>query len=155
MLEPFWLHPESRRLAFKEAWPGCDKITRTAVAFAKGAGDRIVFGVRGAPEGPIQVGYLEEKRGRIANQIEQIATEPKYEKSVAHLRAFRGIGTLTALSFVLENGDFRRFTRAEEFMAFLGLIPSENSSGERGCTGTGRVYLGRDGGQDRVEFTMV
>ena len=42
------------------------------------------------------VGHLEEKRGRIANQIEQIATEPEYEKSVAHLGAFRGIGTLTA-----------------------------------------------------------
>ena len=91
------------------------------------------------------VGYLEEKRGRIAKQIEEIATEPQYETSVARLRAFRGIGTLTALSFILEIGDFRRFTRAEEFMAFLGLVPSENSSGDRrrvgGITKAGNSHL--------------
>lgn len=36
------------------------------------------------------VGYLEEKRGRIAKRIDEIATEPHYEKSVAHLHAFCG-----------------------------------------------------------------
>ena len=46
---PFWLQPESRRLEFKEAWPGGDKIARTTAAFANGAGGRIVFGVRNEP----------------------------------------------------------------------------------------------------------
>jgi predicted HTH transcriptional regulator len=46
---PFWLQPESRRLEFKEAWPGGDKIARTAIAFSNGAGGRIVFGVRNEP----------------------------------------------------------------------------------------------------------
>jgi len=46
---PFWLQPESRRLEFKEAWPGGEKIARTAVAFANGAWERIVFGVRNEP----------------------------------------------------------------------------------------------------------
>jgi ATP-dependent DNA helicase RecG len=46
---PFWLQPESRRLEFKEAWPGGDRIARTAAAFANGAGGRIVFGVRNEP----------------------------------------------------------------------------------------------------------
>ena len=45
----FWLQPESRRLELKESWPGGDKIARTAVAFANGAGGRIVFGVRNEP----------------------------------------------------------------------------------------------------------
>ena len=49
MADPFWLQPESRRLEFKEAWPGRDKTARTAIAFANGAGGRIVFGVRNEP----------------------------------------------------------------------------------------------------------
>ena len=45
----FWERAESRRLEFKESWPGGDKIARTAVAFANGAGGKIVFGVRNEP----------------------------------------------------------------------------------------------------------
>ena len=43
----------------------------------------------------------------------------------------RGIDTLTALALVAEIGDFKRFRTAEELMAFVGLVPSEHSSGER------------------------
>jgi predicted HTH transcriptional regulator len=41
--------PESRRLEFKEAFPKGDQVARTAVAFANGAGGRIVFGVKDTP----------------------------------------------------------------------------------------------------------
>lgn len=82
------------------------------------------------------VEYLEERRTRIAEQIEQIAAEPCYEPAVKTLRAFRGIGTLTALSFVLEISDFRRFARAQQFMAFLGIVPSEHSSGDKRRVGS-------------------
>ena len=41
--------PESRRLEFKETLPKGDSVARTAVAFANGAGGRIVFGVKDAP----------------------------------------------------------------------------------------------------------
>jgi transposase len=47
------------------------------------------------------------------------------------LRCLRGIDTLTALALVAEIGDFARFKTAEEFMAFVGLVPSERSSGEQ------------------------
>ena len=43
----------------------------------------------------------------------------------------RGIDTLTALGIVREIGDFSRFQTAEQFMAFVGLVPCEHSSGER------------------------
>ena len=39
--------------------------------------------------------------------------------------------TLTALALVAEIGDFTRFRTAEEFIAFVGLVPSERSSGEQ------------------------
>jgi transposase len=43
----------------------------------------------------------------------------------------RGIDTLTALALVAEIGDFSRFESAEQLIAFVGLVPSERSSGER------------------------
>jgi transposase len=42
----------------------------------------------------------------------------------------RGIATLTALGLLAEIGDFRRFGSARELMSYLGLTPSEYSSGE-------------------------
>jgi hypothetical protein len=50
---------------------------------------------------------------------------------VGRLRCLRGVDTLTALAIAAEVGDFSRFTTAEEFMSFVGLVPSERSSGER------------------------
>ena len=88
---------------------------------------------------------LEEKRARIAAEVEEIAAQERYCESVATLRAFKGIGTLTALSLVVEIGDFRRFRTAAQFMAFLGLVPCENSSGDRrrlgGITKAGNSHL--------------
>jgi predicted HTH transcriptional regulator len=43
---PFWKQPESRRLESKEMLPKGDQLAKTVVAFANGAGGRIVFGVR-------------------------------------------------------------------------------------------------------------
>ena len=42
---------------------------------------------------------------------------------VARLRCLRGVDTLTALALAAEIGDFNRFKTAEEFMAFVGLVP--------------------------------
>lgn len=78
-----------------------------------------------------QINRLEEAKQRMAEQLEEIAGQERYESKVKTLRAFKGIGTLTALAFIVEIGDFRRFARAEQFMAFLGLVPSEHSSGSR------------------------
>ena len=78
-----------------------------------------------------QITRLEEARARISSRLEEVAAEKRYDTAVKTLRAFKGIGTLTALSFIVEIGDFHRFARAQQFMAFLGLVPSEHSSGER------------------------
>ncbi|MDA3822444.1 MAG: IS110 family transposase [Bacteroidales bacterium] len=67
----------------------------------------------------------------IKEKIEEIATEKAYAERVSKLRCFKGVETLTALTFVVEIGDFRRFGKAHEFMAYLGLVPSEHSSGEK------------------------
>jgi transposase len=92
-----------------------------------------------------QLKDLEEKIARIKERIEQIALKDRYKEKVEKLKCFKGIETLTALSFIVEVGDFRRFMKAEEFMAFLGLVPSEDSTGEKrrqgGITKAGNVHL--------------
>ena len=66
---------------------------------------------------------------------------------VERLRCFRGIDDLTALTIAAELGDARRFATAPSLMAFVGLIPSEHSSGTthaRGAiTKTGHAHLRR------------
>lgn len=61
-------------------------------------------------------------------------TEP-YREPVGWLRCFRGLDTLSALILLAEIVDFRRFRRPRELMAYLGLVPSEYSSGERHARG--------------------
>ena len=56
-----------------------------------------------------------------------------YRERVEKLRCFKGIDTHThtALSLVCEIGDFSRFATAAQFSAYLGLVPREDSSGQR------------------------
>jgi transposase len=66
---------------------------------------------------------------------------------VQRLRCFRGIDDLTALTIAAELGDARRFATAPRIMAFVGLIPSEHSSGAKQARGaitkTGNAHLRR------------
>jgi transposase len=74
---------------------------------------------------------LTARKAAIALQLSQLATDPAWWPTVARLRAFRGIDTLTALSIHLELGaDWQRFERASRLGAWLGLIPSLSQSGE-------------------------
>lgn len=80
------------------------------------------------------LGHLEYLASRIQHldeQIKQIARSELYAPSVKKLRAFKAIGTLTAMLLIAEITDFRRFPTPRALMAFLGLIPSEKSSGDR------------------------
>jgi transposase len=66
---------------------------------------------------------------------------------VQRLRCFRGIDDLTALTLAAELGDARRFASAPRTMAFVGLVPSEHSSGTQQARGaitkTGNAHLRR------------
>jgi transposase len=75
--------------------------------------------------------YLQTRIKYLDQQIEQIADSELYGPAVRKLRAFKGIGTLSAMLFITEITDFRRFPNPRALMAFLGLIPSEDSSGDK------------------------
>ena len=79
----------------------------------------------------LAVAQIEERVRGLDAQLAAWAKAEPYAAPVAHLRCFRGFDTTTALGLVAELHDFRRFRRPRQLMAFLGMVPSENSSGER------------------------
>ena len=64
-------------------------------------------------------------------QVEQLAQSEPYKETVGLLRCFHGIDTLTAIGIITEIFDFGRFSSPGELMSYLGLTPSESSSGEK------------------------
>ena len=58
------------------------------------------------------------------------ADAPEHAPVVAALSGIRGVSTLTAFCVDCECGDLSRFRSARAFMSFVGLVPSESSSGE-------------------------
>src|SRR5437870_7073054 len=77
------------------------------------------------------VDLVDARIEQLERSIRETAEQGPWRRLVASLRCLRGIDTLTALALVAEIGDFDRFHTAEEFMAFVGLVPSEQSSGEK------------------------
>lgn len=74
---------------------------------------------------------LEERIRSLSACLEEISATEPYCQPVGWLRCFRGIDTVTAMTLVAELHDFRRFENPRKLMAYLGLVPSEHSSGER------------------------
>jgi len=68
-------------------------------------------------------------RWSCAGIVELVPGSP-WADTVARLRCLRGIDTLSAVGLCAEVGDFQRFERAARLMSYLGLVPSENSSGQ-------------------------
>jgi transposase len=77
------------------------------------------------------VDQVEQRLQSLNQQLATVAEQEPYRTPVGWLRCFRGIDTLTAMIVVAELHDFRRFLTARALMAYLGLVPSEHSTGER------------------------
>ena len=79
--------------------------------------------------------------------IEAVSVSATYLAPVSALRCFRGIDTLLAMTLLAELYDLRRFSHPRALMAFVGLVPSEHSSGDRrsrgGLTRTGNTLARR------------
>jgi transposase len=89
------------------------------------ASDRVFAGLLAAVDG------ITARKAQLALELSRLATDELWWPTVARLRAFRGIDTLTAFSLHLElGGDWARFQRATALSAWLGLTPSLAQSGE-------------------------
>jgi transposase len=86
------------------------------------------------------------RRDALDRAIVELAAEPPFVEVVGRLVCLRGVSTLTALALTVELGDWQRF-RPASLGPFLGLVPSEDSSGERrrqgAITKTGNTHARR------------
>ena len=91
--------------------------------------------------------YLTDKIERLDKRIEELASDERYVENVKKLSCLIGIKTHTALATIVEIGDFNRFQSAEKITAYLGLVPSEDSSGGKqsrgGITKAGNSHVRR------------
>ena len=71
----------------------------------------------------------EQRIDRLTEQLRQLAPTWRWAPVVAALQALRGVSFITAVALVAELGDLTRFGHPRELMAYLGLVPSEHSSG--------------------------
>ena len=106
-----------------------------------------------AAQGQTHTAYVrtvDEARARleaVEKDLQACLTLEPLAVRVGRLRCFRGIDDLTALTIAVELSDPRRFVSARHVMAYLGLVPSEHSSGSKraqgGITKTGNAHLRR------------
>jgi transposase len=86
------------------------------------------------------------RRDALDQAIGELACEAPFAEVVGRLVCLRGVSTLTALALTVELGDWRRF-RPQSLGPFLGLTPSEHSTGERrrqgAITKTGNTHARR------------
>ena len=87
----------------------------------------------------------EAKIERFDKRIEEIAAEARYQENAKKLGCLLGIRTHTALSLIVETGDFKRFAKGNTYAAFLGLAPGEHSSSKNvnrlGISKAGNAHL--------------
>ena len=80
-----------------------------------------------------EVQHATERVARLDKAIDRAVEQapPRMQELVLALQSLRGVAMLTAVTVVSEVGSFERFPSAQKFMAYLGLVPSEHSSGGR------------------------
>lgn len=87
---------------------------------------------------------MEDKIRRLDARIEELACREEYRNKVNKLCCFIGIKTHSALTLLVETGDFYRFSKGNVYSAYLGLVPGERSSSDSinrlGITKTGNKH---------------
>ena len=95
--------------------------------------------------GPAQTAFTEyfltvqaadQRVVRMTQALEGATANWRFADVVAALQALRGVAMVTAIGLVAELGDLERFDHPRKLMSYLGLVPSEHSSGERTCRGS-------------------
>ena len=94
--------------------------------------------------------YLSAEKKALTHEVIQLAKEEKYAQRIRLLITIPGIGPLSAMEILVEIQDISRFETADELAAYLGLTPSQYSSGEH-------IRMGHitHAGNDRVRTTLV
>lgn len=73
---------------------------------------------------------LAERVERLTAGMEELVQDTVLAPLVKALQAFRGVSMVSAVTIAAEVGDLRRFATAGQFMSYVGLVPSEDSTGQ-------------------------
>jgi transposase len=95
------------------------------VRLAQPGSQRALEDYRGA------VHALMVRREQLEAEIARALPASPWAKTARRLMCLRGIDTLTAAGLCAEIGDFTRFSHPAQVMSYLGVVPSEQSSGQR------------------------
>jgi transposase len=96
-----------------------------------------------------EVEHMGERVARLEQAIAEAAklAPPELQEVIKGLQALRGIAHISAVTIAAELGEFSRFEGARQLMGYSGIVPSEESSGERtrrgSITKTGNAHLRR------------
>lgn len=75
--------------------------------------------------------YKLQRRDELDRMIEELALTPFLAMPVKHLQCFKGLAVQGSMVLQTEIVDWRRFEKASQFSAYIGLVPREDSSGPR------------------------
>lgn len=91
------------------------------------------------------VDQAEQRLVNLEAELTLLAVQTPHAPLIAALQALRGVDVLTAVTLIAELGDVRRFPAPRDLMGYTGLVPSEDSSGERRWRGhitkTGNAHI--------------
>jgi transposase len=125
----------------KKAWTQAHRGWLRGLRFEEGA-EQAVF-----DDYLLAIEQVEERLKGLDEKIAATAQKQPYAEPIGWLRCFRGIDTVTAMTIVSELYGFQRFRSPRGLMAFLGLVPSEHTTGydpKRGrITKTGNGHVRR------------
>ncbi len=124
-LSKFLLRRGSSYTAGRKHWTGAHRAWLQKLVFDDPVAQVVFDDYR------LAVAQLDARIEALDRRIEVLAQEPPYRAAVGALRCFRGIATRTALGLVTELHGIEHFDRPRRLMAFVGLVPSEASSGDR------------------------
>ena len=139
-LSKFLLRRGVRYSAGKKAWTQAYQKWLGTLEFA--GINKVVF-----EQYLLAVEQLMERIAHIDCEVKGVSESEPYREVVGWLRCFRGVDMVAALTLIAEVHDFRRFDSPAQLMSYLGLTPSEYSSGESrrqgGITKTGNTHARR------------
>lgn len=82
-----------------------------------------------------RVERAQQEKKRLEALVSSESEKPRWKPRVDALRTLKGIEVATAFALACEAGDFSRFKSARSFASWLGLVPSQRSSGEKDANG--------------------
>jgi transposase len=77
-----------------------------------------------------ELSFYEQEIERSDEEVSCLAKSDRYSESVAELCGLNGVGELTAMVFLTELGDLKRFRNRRSVANYLGVVPTSNESGE-------------------------